>query len=138
MQPIPASCPFLDFFFLQFIINKSFLVQSSAGLKKDSVGFRQGSANYLGSKGILRGSWPHGPPSLVITTEKSVIHRILVCQSLQVACLCLECIRLCAVKKRIVLHKNKVNCGPPALFSFCIITALNRFHKIISSRLYDF
>jgi len=38
--------------------------QASAGLEQASAGFEQGSANYLGSNRILRGSWPHRPPSL--------------------------------------------------------------------------
>ena len=38
--------------------------QAFAGLEQASAGFEQGSANYLGSNRILRGSWPHGPPSL--------------------------------------------------------------------------
>ena len=38
--------------------------QSLAGFEEDFAGFEQGSANYLGSNRILRGSWPHGPPPL--------------------------------------------------------------------------
>ena len=33
-------------------------------LEKNSAGFGPGSANYLGSNRILRGSWPHGLPPL--------------------------------------------------------------------------
>jgi len=40
--------------------------QDSAGLEQAFAGFEQGSANYLGSNRILRGSWPHGPHSLVV------------------------------------------------------------------------
>ena len=40
------------------------LEQAVEGLEQASAGFEQGSANYLGSNRILRGSWPHGPPSL--------------------------------------------------------------------------
>ena len=38
--------------------------QAFVGLEQASAGFEQGSANYLGWNRILRGSWPHGPPSL--------------------------------------------------------------------------
>ena len=38
--------------------------EGSSGLEHASAGFEQGSPNYLGSNRILRGSWPHGPPSL--------------------------------------------------------------------------
>ena len=38
--------------------------EDSAGFDEDSTGFGQGSANYLGSNRILRGSWPHGLPPL--------------------------------------------------------------------------
>ena len=41
------------------------LEQAFAGLEQASAGFEQGSANYLGWNRILRGSLPHGPPSLI-------------------------------------------------------------------------
>ena len=40
--------------------------ESFAGFDESFAGFGQGSANYLGPNRILRGSWPHGPPPLVI------------------------------------------------------------------------
>ena len=42
-----------------------YITKLFAGFEEDSAGFEQGSANYLGSNRILRGSWPHGPPPLI-------------------------------------------------------------------------
>ena len=49
------------------------LEQAFAGLEQASAGFEQGSANYLGSNRILRGSWSHGPPSLIQQTCSMLI-----------------------------------------------------------------
>ena len=50
---------------LCYLSLKGYLLNSLwLGFEQDSTGFEQRSANYLGSNRILRGSWPHGPPSL--------------------------------------------------------------------------
>ena len=51
---------------------KWIFLQSFAGLEKDSAGFRQGSANYLGSNRILPGSWPH--PSSMLTENYAKLY----------------------------------------------------------------
>ena len=51
------------------------------------MGFEQGSANYLGSNRILRGSWPHGPPTLlqeiVAMSLQDLVSFTLVCYLVQ-------------------------------------------------------
>ena len=70
---VPACWDFLNLIWcLLDLCKKKFeQEQSLAGFEQDSEGFaglEQCSANYLGSNRILRGSWPHGPPSLLRPT----------------------------------------------------------------------